>query len=154
MPYAIPKKEGACGQYRRGTQHSDTDGCPPIPLPKPEPNLSLYDSCHFWAASSLLEPRVSVCEQDFVHWFFKRPPGFPVSLVSSCWMESLLIFTAKYYGASSSQHSCCRLGSLAWGWDLTFLKGYLCSWDIPFGFSASACLCSSLSFLPVSVWLL
>ena len=35
----------------------------------------------FHYALSLLEPRVSGCEQDFVHWSFKRTP---VSLADSC----------------------------------------------------------------------
>lgn len=34
-------------------------------------------------------------------------------------------------GGSSSQYWCSKLGSPAWDWDLSYLRGIPCSWDIP-----------------------
>lgn len=59
---------------------------------------------------------------------FKGILDFPVSLRV---MESLLIFTARSVGLTS-QHWSSGHENFVWGHDLLFLRGHLCSWDIPY----------------------
>ena len=68
----------------------------------------------------LLEPRVSGCKQNFVHWPFKSLFVFPA--LCPWWIETLLLFTA---GCSLGSFVALvyRLGSSAWGLDPTLLRG-------------------------------
>lgn len=48
---------------------------------------------------SLLEPKVSACKREFVHWPFKKMPEFPAAFCLTRTDEIPLIFTTSCYGA-------------------------------------------------------
>ena len=100
---APPKKDGVCG-----VGDGLSTGVPSALSPEPQtpgcPHSTLFPS-----ALLLLEPRVSGCEQIFVHWLSKGHLCLWQTPISP-WQTKSLISTARYYVGTSPW-----LCSLGWG---------------------------------------
>ena len=106
------------------------------------------------SALPLLEPRLSGCKLNCVHWPCKRLSAY-VALIP--WQtETLLLFTAGCYLGSFAA-CCCTLGSPAWDLDPKLLRGNdpaadLSLWNFSCCLLQSSQASCSTSALPTSLF--
>lgn len=118
---------------RRRVQQRNNGGCPSSPCAEvTQLSLFLYVCGTSWAASPLLEPRVSACKGvSLCMGPLRGPLHFQLPSVSPRWSESLLIFTVTFMGTSLPNTRILGHGAPVWCQSSSLLQGDVHSWDSP-----------------------
>ena len=117
-------------------QSPGTAATTPAPLAltlKPSNSVPPHMSLALWPAVCAPEPKASKSVSEPIHaqplkrnaWESGSPQPHSEG------MQSPLVFTARCYGDSSSQHWCPGLGSQVWGWASCLLRRNLHQQDTP-----------------------
>lgn len=143
-----PMEDGAWRHCGIGTQHRYLGGWPSRSLLGATPPMSsLYNSCLLWVAYPLVEPWVSVWEQNPLCWPFKSAPGF---------LADALLFQVDRVPVDfhcQMLYGCLFPALILWDGDprvelrLHSPQRRLLQPRYPSGFSAAACGCRGQPFL-------